>query len=140
MKKTYTGSCHCKAVRFECDLDLASGTTRCNCTFCRKARFWMALAKAEDFRLLQGAEALVDYQHVPEGKAEPFLHLSFCGRCGMRPFSRGGYLPALKSSFFAVNLGCLDDVDDAELARSPVAYVDGRQGTWAPITGETGHL
>jgi hypothetical protein len=100
----------------------------------------MAFVKTEEFRLIQGAEALVDYQHVPDGKTEPFLHLSFCGRCGVRPFSRGGYLPALKSPFFAVNLGCLDDVDDAELARAPVAYVDGRQGTWAPIAGETGHL
>lgn len=130
MKKTYQGSCHCGAVGFTCDIDLATGTTRCNCTFCRKARFWMTLVPADAFRLLRGADVLADYQHTLPGKDAPFLHFEFCRRCGVRPFTRGGVLPQLGGPFYAVNVACLDDATDDELAAAPVRYVDGRADDW----------
>jgi len=140
MTKTHTGSCHCGAVRFECDLDLSAGTNRCNCSFCGKARFWMAFAVGKAFRLTQGADALTDYQHTPPKMTAPFLHLYFCKRCGMRPFSKGGYLPQFGDEFHAVNVACLDDLTDEERARIPVSYADGRNDDFQHAPAITAHL
>ena len=128
--KTYSGSCHCGAVRFECDVDLASGTTRCNCSFCKKARFWMTLVSASNVRLLDGESVLTDYQHTPPSLPSPFLHLTFCSRCGVRPFSRGGEMPQFPGGFYAVNVACLDDVTDAELDQLPIRCADGKNDRW----------
>lgn len=140
MKKTYSGSCHCGAVRFQCELDLAQGTTRCNCSFCRKARFWMAFAKRPELRITQGEDMLNDYQHTSAGKAEPFLHLTFCRRCGIRPFTRGGFLPMFGDEFYAVNLGCLDDASDEELASAKISFADGRSDDWSRECEATRYL
>lgn len=81
MKETYTGGCHCGAVRFEADVDLSEGTSRCNCSLCSKLRYWFASVGDESFRLLQGGDALSDYQ-IDSGT----VHHRFCGRCGVKPF------------------------------------------------------
>jgi hypothetical protein len=138
MKKTYSGSCHCKAIQFECDLDLEAGTSRCNCTFCTKTRFWLAIARPEDVRV-RGGDALVDYQHAPPQKPAPFLHLYFCRVCGVRPFTKGGHLAALGSEFYAINVAALD-LSDAEMAAIPIRYVDGRHDDWNRAPAEHRHL
>jgi hypothetical protein len=128
--KTYSGGCHCGAVRFEADLDLAAGSNRCNCSFCFKARAWFAFAKgAEHFRLLEGQDALSEYRWKPPARTEPFLEYAFCSHCGIRIFARAE-LPQLGGLFHAVQLSTLDTtLDDAtadELAASPLSYADGR--------------
>jgi hypothetical protein len=129
MKKTYTGTCHCKAIEFACDVDLDAGTTRCNCSFCAKARTWFAIVPAADVRLIRGGDALADYQHTPAGKTEPFLHFHFCRVCGVRPFAKGGHLPALGGEFYAVYIAALD-LPEAALAAIPIRYADGRHDAW----------
>lgn len=132
-KKIYRGSCTCGTVEFSVELDLAKGTTRCNCSFCRKARMWIAFAPIDALTIVRGADALVDYQRAPANKPEPFLHLYFCRTCGIHPFTKGGVLPAFGGELYAVNVGCLDAPDE-ELAAAPIHYADGRNDDWAHET------
>lgn len=134
MKKTYHGSCHCGAVRFECELDLAEGTSKCNCSVCTKVRLWKAIAKAGAFRLLKGVDALADYQFGSKA-----IHHQFCRTCGVKPFGRG-HMEALGGDFHAVNIACLDDATPKELAEAPVTYEDGRNNNWQSPPTETRYL
>jgi len=91
----------------------------------------MAFANGKDaFRLLQADDVLTDYQHTPPSKPAPFLHLLFCSRCGVRPFTKGGSLPALGGEFHAINIACLDNATDEELAQAPIHFADGRNDDW----------
>jgi hypothetical protein len=119
MLKTYRGSCHCGAVTFEADLDLTQSSYRCNCSICRRTRFWPAVAKPEGFRLLTGDSEMTRYL-FNTGKSQHF----FCKVCGVRAFGVGTDTPMGK--MYGVNLGCLEDVSEEELSRIPITYVDGR--------------
>jgi hypothetical protein len=128
--KTYAGSCHCGAVRFEADIDLRKGVNKCNCSLCTKARAWFAIVPREHARLLTDASALTDYQWVPPGRTHAFLHFQFCKICGIRGFGRGG------DEFCFVNIAALDGVDPDELALAPTNYVDGRNDKYDQVPAD----
>ena len=123
MLKTYQGSCHCGAVRFEADLDLTQPTYRCNCSICRRTRFWPAVAREDGFRLLSGQEVLTQYL-FNKRRNEHW----FCRVCGVRAFGVGNDTPI--GRMYGVNLGCLEGVGEEELSRLRITYVDGLHDRW----------
>lgn len=123
-KKHYQGSCHCKAARYEADIDLAKGTERCNCSLCWKARAWFIIIGGGDFQLLTGPDEIGEYRWTPVGHPEPSLTYGFCKHCGVRIYATGDD-PSLGGRFYAVNIPTLDDVDKDELAAAPLKFNDG---------------
>jgi hypothetical protein len=133
MLKTYRGSCHCGAVRFEADLDLAQSTYRCNCSICRRTRFWPAVSRESGFRLLAGEGELTKYL-FNKRKNEHW----FCRHCGVRAFGVGTDTPI--GRMVGVNLGCLDDVSDEQLSRLSITCVDGLHDRWGEAPAHVSHL
>ena len=134
MKKTYTGSCHCTAVRFEADVDLALGTSKCNCSICTKTRNWNAVVKPDAFRLLAGEGDLSDYQFGARSG-----HHLFRRHCGVRPFGRG-CIEQIGGEYVSISLACLDNAESMELIDAPIKYCDGRNDSWWTPPTEARHL
>ena len=131
MKRTYRGSCHCGAVKFEADIDLSAGTFKCNCEICTKTRMWGAVVSPKDFRLLSGEADLVDYQSGDN-------HQPFCRRCGVRGFGYGN--SETLGNFYAVRIAALDDLDVDELVKGPIQYFDGLHDNYESAPAEIRHL
>ncbi|UYL10269.1 GFA family protein [Bdellovibrio sp. SKB1291214] len=112
----HIGSCHCGEVKYEATGDF-SEVISCNCSMCRRKGTLLAFVPAENFKMLSGAEELVDYQF---GKKR--IHDTFCGECGVTPFAHG-MAPNSSHKMFAINVRCFDDID---LDSLKVKKVDGK--------------
>ena len=132
--KTYQGSCHCGKVTFEADLDLSTGTGKCNCSICWKTRKWGMTIKPDAFRALTGREELTEYQFNTRSG-----HHAFCKHCGVAPYG-WGHLAQLGGDFVSINLACLDNLDPADLVAAPVRLMDGKTNNWMTLPAETRHL
>jgi hypothetical protein len=113
--KTYQGSCHCGAVRYEATTDLAN-VIACNCSMCGRSGTLLNFVPVTQFKLLAGEESLSDYQfnkHV--------IHHTFCKVCGIKSFARG--VDPKGNEMRAINVRCLEGVDIDALA---VTKFDGK--------------
>jgi len=113
--RTYTGGCHCGAVRYRVTMDLAGAIT-CNCSMCSKTGAVITFVPADQFVLLSGEDVLADYQFNKK-----IIHHHFCTRCGIRSFARG--IGRDGGEIRAINVRCLDGVDVDSV---PITKYDGR--------------
>ena len=103
---TLHGGCHCGRVRFEVDAASGFEVLDCNCSICRMTGVLHLIVPASRFRLLSGADALVEYT-FNTGAAKH----RFCRHCGIKSF----YVPRSHPHGFSVNARCLDGIDVAAL-------------------------
>jgi hypothetical protein len=116
--KTYHGSCKCGAIAFEADLDIAQGTTKCNCTSCWKRRWWSVRVKPEGFRSIRGEGQLSEKTR------------GFCRDCGVIPYGMVEAAEWNDGAYVSVNVAALDDLDPRELMAAPIQLCDGRNDNW----------
>ena len=113
---TYTGSCHCGAVRYTAEADLSQPVVACNCSMCGRSGTLLTFVPAEGFKLEKGEDSLTDYQFNKH-----HIHHMFCKVCGIKSFAHG-VGPGGKS-MAAINVRCLDGVDPTTLQ---ITHFDGR--------------
>ena len=108
------GGCHCKAVRFEAEVEREVEVLDCNCSICSATGFLHLIVPHAHFRLLSGEEKLTGYRFGTLAAN----HL-FCSICGIKSF----YQPRSHPSAWSVNVNTLDD---ASLLVMRVRKFDGR--------------
>ena len=116
---TWSGSCHCGAVRFEVSAQIDELTT-CDCSLCVMKNAVMAKVHEDALTVTAGEEALSLYQWNTR-RAKHY----FCSRCGIYTFHRKRSAP----DHYGVNVFCLDNFDVASI---PVRATEGASMTLAP--------
>lgn len=108
--QTFSGGCHCGAVRFEVDVAPGTPLWLCNCSICDMTGYQHLIVEKSSFRLTSGQERLNDYR-FNSGTAR---HL-FCSVCGIKSF----YVPRSHPDGYSVNARCLDGQPLAGLELTP---------------------
>ncbi len=101
VRKTYQGSCHCGAVRFEATLD-PDESVSCDCSICSKKGGIINRVAEDQFTLHTPLEDLPVYQFNKR-----IAKHYFCPICGIYTFHR----PRTAPDKWGVNVRCLEGVD-----------------------------
>jgi len=111
---THRGGCHCGRVRFEVDAPPNPRIVHCNCSICRMTDYLHMIVPKSRFRLVSGADDLVEYRF----NTMVARHL-FCRVCGIKSF----YAPRSNPDGYSVNVRCLDP---GTLREMEIEEFDGR--------------
>jgi len=111
-----TGGCHCKAVRYEVEIDLAKPAIECNCSHCQIKGLLLSYVPWTKVTMLSGEENLTLYRFNTE-KIDHY----FCATCGVQPFGRA--IGKEGEAGCMINVRTMDEVDLAAITRMPF---DGR--------------
>ena len=99
MLKTYRGSCHCGAIKFEVLAPRQLDLDRCNCSICTKSGYLHLIVPLSRFTLLSGHEHITSYRFGSQ-----VAEHTFCKTCGVKPF----YTPRSNPDGVDINVHCLD--------------------------------
>ncbi|HWP94865.1 MAG TPA: GFA family protein [Gammaproteobacteria bacterium] len=115
MSTLYRGSCHCGAIAFEVEGELADAVS-CNCSICSRKGSLLWFVPRDKLRLLTPEDNLATYtfnRHVIKHR--------FCRTCGIHPFGEG--TDAQGNRMAAINIRCLEGI---ELETVPIRHFNGR--------------
>jgi hypothetical protein len=108
----HTGSCHCKKVTYEADLDISKPAIECDCSHCSAKGLLLQFIPESSFTLTSGEDSLKEYRF----NTHKIAH-QFCDTCGQQPFARG--TDAEGNTVVSINMRSLDDVEVVDLIRMP---------------------
>jgi hypothetical protein len=111
----HRGSCHCGAIAFEVEGEIAS-VMACNCSICQRKGSLLWYVPREQLELLTPESA----SRVYEFNKHRIRH-RFCPTCGIHPYADG--TDPKGNAMAAVNVRCIEGID---LDAIPVTHFDGR--------------
>ncbi|MFA9441555.1 GFA family protein [Uliginosibacterium sp. sgz301328] len=121
--RTYQGTCHCGAVRFEIDAHI-DHVRSCDCSICAKRGALIFRVAPGAFRLFTSMDALSVYRWGSRTAAD-----YFCPTCGVMPFRKPSHPTRAERAAgvrpfdgWAINTRCREGFDPASV---PVRRIHG---------------
>jgi hypothetical protein len=109
--ETYTGSCHCGAIKYEVEMELGKAL-ECNCSHCAAKGLLLTFVPESQFTLQTPSAPLTEYKF----NKMAIQHL-FCPTCGVEAFGKGTDREG--ASIVSINIRSLDGVNLDSLERMP---------------------
>lgn len=111
--QTHTGGCQCGAVRYQAELDLEKPSVECNCSRCGRTGMLLQFVPAEGFSKEHADGVTTEYRF----NTNKIAH-EFCSTCGVQCYGQGSMPDG--SPVMAVNVRTLDDIEAADVPKTPV--------------------